>query len=167
MSFTQLVFPEKEYNIINPSPVSNMLSLNEIFRESIKKAQSAVDSLDSIVRCENLPLVRGNYEQVTQLFDRLLEMIFRHSAKGSRLFLHVDCTEYTGEAADPFLEKETRRYLIKFHTNIATSESWHTANNDAIAVCKQILSELNGNLVVNSVSSTGCLFAVTLPGKFE
>lgn len=167
MSFSESVFPEKDFHSINPSPVNNMLSLNEVFTESMKKAQAAVNSLHSIVRCENLPVVRGNYEQVTQLFDRLLKMIFSHPPGSSRLFLYVDCTEYTGEAADPFLEKEIRRYLIKFHTNIAISKSWHTANKDAITICKHILSELNGNLVVNSVSSTGCLFAVTLPGKFE
>jgi hypothetical protein len=167
MSFTESVFPEKDFNIINPSPAQNLLSLNDIFRESLKKAQATVDSVHTIVRCENLPQIKGNHEDVATFFDLLLSTIFNHPPAGSRLFLYVDCNEYNEKPEDSILPFGSKRYLLKFHTNVATSKSWHATNDNTIAICKQILSNLNGNLVVNNVSSTGCLFAVTLPGKFD
>lgn len=167
MSLTDSIFPEKEFDTIHPSPASNLLSLNEVFRESMKKAQAAANSLHVIVRCENLPQVNGGYHQLSLVFDQIFNMIFSHIPAGSRLFLYVDCTEYNGDVADPFLPKGMKRYLIRFHTNIAASSGWQKTNDPAISVCKQLLSELNGNLAVNSVSSAGCLFSISLPGKFE
>ena len=167
MTFTEPVYPKKDLDIINPSPGPSMLSLNDIFKESLKKAQAGADSLHTIIRCENLPQVIGDQQEIAQLFDQLLLMIFKHQPAASKLFLYIDCAEYNEEQEDPFLTHGTKRYLIKFNTNVATSKSWHVINDNTIAICKRILSNLNGNLVVNNVSSSGCLFAVTLPGKFE
>lgn len=167
MSAPDSIFPEKEFSTINPSP-QHLISLNDVFRECITKAQATVDSLHIIVRCEDLPKVRGNYNEVSKLFNLLLKMIFSHPPPNSKLFLYVVCTAQHTEVQDPLLQNGYKRYLIKLQTNIDTSRGWQMANDHAIAICKNILSEeLNGNLVVNSVSSTACLFSISLPGKFE
>lgn len=160
MASNESTFPTQEYerkNIQHFSP----LSLNEIFRESMKKAQAKAENLQVIVRCENLPQVYGCHNDMLQLFDNLLSMILHHSPNNSRLFLYVDCEEKYDS------ENKEKRYMIKFNTNIDTHENWKVINSQALVNCKQILAAHNGSLVVNNISSTGCLFIVSLPGKIE
>lgn len=144
------------------SNTTSPLSLNDIFRESMKKAQAQTGNLEVIVRCENLPQIQGNYNQMVELFDNLLSMILNHSPIGSRLFLYIDCEE----DAERSTEKE-KHFLIRFNTNIAAAENWKVINSQALINCKQILSAHNGSLVVNNISSAGCLFIVSLLAKTE
>ena len=94
-------------------------------------------------------------------------MILNHHPQTSRLFLYVDCEEDSGDIIDMSLEEGFKRYNIKFHTNVTTHDKWKLANSQALINCRQVLSNHNGTLVVNDISSTGCLFTVLLPGKIE
>lgn len=160
MSVNESTFSTRGYeskNIHHTSP----LSLNDIFRESMKKAQAQVDNLQVIVRCENLPQVHGSRNEMLQLFDNLLGMILNHPPRNSKLFLYVDCEEAeTGS-------NNEKQYTIKFNTNIDTHENWKVINSQALVNCRQILSTHHGTLVVNNISSSGCLFILSLPGKME
>lgn len=153
-------FPTPEYEI-KKSQQPAILSLNDVFKESMKKAQAALNSFQMIVRCENLPQIRGNYAEMLQLFDNLLKMILNHPPKNSKLFLYVDCEE------DNQKKNGEKHFIIKFNTNIDKQENWKVINSQALVNCKQILAAHNGSLVVNNLSSTGCLFIVSLPGKME
>jgi hypothetical protein len=123
--------------------------------------------LQLIVRCEALPKIQGNFNEMLKLFDHLLSMILSHHQKTSRLFLYVDCEEESNDVIDMSLEEGFKRYTIKFHTNITTQGNWKLLNNQALVSCQQILSNHSGNLAVNEISKTGCLFSVLLPGKIE
>lgn len=161
MAVNESTFPTQDYGKKNIHHTS-MLSLNEIFRESMRKAQAEVDNLQVIVRCENLPKIEGNQKEMMQLFDNLLSMILNHPPKNSKLFLYVDCEEDEENS-----KNAEKRYIIKFNTNIAAHEDWKVINSQALINCRQILSGHNGSLVVNHINSTGCLFILSLPGKME
>lgn len=167
MSVSDSTFPNKNIDaaVFHHASV-NMLSLNQVFKESMKKAQAQTGNLEMIVRCENLPQIRGNHTEIVQLFDLLLAMILNNPPQNSKLYLYVDCEEEMADIIDLHFEG-AKQYLIKFYTNITTHDHWKVLNSQSLIDCKQILSGHHGNLVVNNISSTGCLFTISLPGKFE
>ena len=140
------------------------LSLNDVLKGSLKKAQGAVDHLKIIVRCETLPVVKAGHDDMVRLFDDLLGMILNHPPSSSRLYLYVDCEQLPADAG---AEEEEQRYLIRFHTNITTHDQWKLVNSQPLVHCRQILSRYGGTLVVNEINSSGCLFLLSLPGKIE
>jgi hypothetical protein len=167
MTILDSTFSDRNYKTLEKNFLPGLLSLNEILQESLKKAQAQVDKAQLIVRCESLPMIKADHADIVKLFDDLISMILNQPPNTTRLFLYVDCEEDRSDIIDMTLGESTKRYVIKFHTNITTHEHWKLVNRQALVNCRQTLSRHNGNLVVNDVSSTGCLFSVSLPGKFE
>lgn len=168
MSILDSTFPNRSYKTLEKNFLpSGLLSLNEILQESLKKAQTQVDKAQLIIRCESLPLIKADHDEIVRLCDDLIGMILNQPPNTTRLFLYVDCEEDRSDVIDMTLNEGNKRYIIKFHTNITTHQHWRLVNSQTLINCRQILSKYNGNLVVNDVSSTGCLFSVSLPGKFE
>ena len=167
MSTLDSKFQERNLNTLENKYLPGFLSLNEVLQVSLKKAQAQVDKVKLIVRCETLPRVKADQESVIKLFDGLLGMILNSRPGDSRLFLYIDCEEDTSDVIDMNLEEGLKRYFIKFHTNIVAHDNWKLVNSQSLISCRQILSRHNGNLAVNDISSSGCLFSVWLPGKIE
>lgn len=159
--------PGNSFNTLDIQSGYPLVALNEILRETLKKAQADIDHLQLIVRCENLPFVKANYDEAVQLFDDLLGMILKHSPGSARLFLYIDCEEDTTDIIDMMQDAGFKRFNIKFHTNITTHEHWKLMNSHLLIRCRQTLARFNGSLVVNDISNAGCLFSVSLPGKTE
>ena len=160
-------FPEGDQKTFQRKHIVVPLALNEVLQESLRKAQVQVDKVKLIVRCETLPLVIAEHGEMVKLFDELLGMILNHPPDAGRLFLYINCEEDNSDIIDMTLEEGIKRYCIKFHTNIITHENWRLVNSQGLINCRQILSRHNGNLAVNDISGTGCLFSVSLRGKTE
>lgn len=167
MSILDSTFPNRNYNTLPKKYPDSLLDLNSVLQESLKKAQARVDHLQLIVRCESLPQIKADHEEMVKLFDDLLGMILNHPPTASRLFLYVDCEEGSSDVIDMNVEKSFERYIIKFHTNVTTHDSWKLLNSQTLVNCRQILSKYNANLAVNEISKTGCLFSLSLQGKIE
>ncbi|HEY6955454.1 MAG TPA: hypothetical protein VI385_09425 [Flavisolibacter sp.] len=167
MSTLDSKFLDGNFNTLEKKYPPSFLSLNEVLQLSLKKAQAQVDKVKLIVRCETLPRVKAEQEEMVKLFDGLLGMILNSGQGNARLFLYIDCEEDTTDVIDMNLEAGLKRYFIKFHTNIVAHDNWKLVNSQSIIGCRQILSRHNGNLAVNDISSSGCLFSVWLPGKIE
>jgi light-regulated signal transduction histidine kinase (bacteriophytochrome) len=167
MSILDSTFPNGNYNTLQKKYPEDLLDLNMVLKECLKKAQAGVDDLQLIIRCESLPRIRAVYDEMVKLFENLLGTILNHAPETSRLFLYVDCEEDSNDVIDMTLEEGFKRYTIKFHTNVTTNDSWKLVNSQALINCRQILSNHNGNLAVNEISKTGCLFSVSLPGKID
>lgn len=167
MSVVDSTFPEREFNTVRNVQIPTLVSLNEVFRDSLRKAQAGSVPLQMIIRCESLPRIKTHSSEMSLLFDSLLGMILNHPPNTSQLFLYVDCEEMNGDIIDMTLAEGFKRYTIKFFTNVTTNENWKVVNSQALINCRQILSRHSGTLVVNEISSAGCLFSVSLPGKIE
>jgi len=167
MSILDSKFHERSYNTLEKKYFPGFISLNEVLQESLKKAQVQVDKVKLIVRCEPLPATKADHDELVKLFDGLLGMILNSGLENSRLFLYIDCEEDTSDIVDMTIDANVKWYLIKFHTNVIAHDNWKLVNSQALISCRQILSRHNGNLAVNDISSSGCLFSVWLPGKIE
>jgi len=140
-----------------------MLSLNDIFKESMRKVQKSLGQVGIIVRCEILPQVRGNKEDISQLFEELIRMIVKNPVAGAKLYLYVACSESMDVSNE---DEGFKTYTIKFRTNISPNENWESSNIQALDKCRNILSLHHAAFLVNSNNSSGCLFSFSLPGKF-
>lgn len=151
-----------------PDPISKtMMDLGEMFRESMKKYQAGPFKDSIIIRCETLPVIEGSKDQITQLFDNLVSMIFRYPPSGSKLFLYIDCDEMEPEKVKGGKSTNVKEYTIKFHTNISTNDTWKKENEGLIASCGQLVLAQKGTFGVNNINNTGCLFSLTFPGKLK
>ena len=72
MSVLDSTFPNREYNTLSKKNGTGLLALNDVLKESLKKAQAQVDRVQLVVRCEPLPLVKAGHEELLKLFDDLI-----------------------------------------------------------------------------------------------
>ena len=155
---TELPVPEKRSDLQKiPSP---MFSLNDVLRESLR---ALYENPGVVVRCEPLPFISGKKDELVRLFNMLIAMITGFKPAASKLFLYVDCNEGT---ANLHSGPGFRNFVIKFHTSITTSEAWKEQHKDILFDCEKIVTEHKGKFQVNNISNTGCLFAISLAGKF-
>jgi hypothetical protein len=164
MSVTRQSLSNRTYDSKNFYPLT-MLSLNEIFRESMRRVQPAFAQLQIIVRCENLPVIKGNQEDITGVFEDLIRLILGYSATASQLFLYIDCEEADHGPADDIVQEGFKRYTIKFRTNISPDGNCEEVHKEIFAKCRQVLSVHNANFHVNRPNHTGFLFSISVPGK--
>lgn len=162
MSATDSTLSSQGHDIAPDVHLVTLLPLNDLFKESMRQAQVRCGTGAIALRCEPLPIVRGNREEMIQLFDALAGSIFSARPTGSKFFLHVDCTQADEAAGDGFREVQ-----IRFHTNITSDAAWRKANEAALANCTRILTLHGAGLAVREVKDNGCLFSITIPGKFQ
>jgi len=162
MSVTDSTLSSQGHDIAPHVHLVTLLPLNDLFKESMRQAQVRCGTANVVLRCEPLPFVRGNREEMIQLFDALTNSIFSARPTGSKFFLHVDCTQVDEPADDGF-----RQVQIRFHTNITSDAAWRKTNEGALANCTRILTLHGAVFAVREVKDNGCLFSITIPGKFQ
>ena len=164
MSVTRRHLLNKTYDQKNFYPLT-MLSLNDIFRESMRKIQPFFAQVKIIVRCENLPVIKGNLEDISWIFEEMIRIIFRYSGTKSQSFLYVDCEEGEAGFEDDIISEGFKKYTIKFRTNITPHENWEEVHKELLTKFRLILSKHNAKFQVNKPNHTGFLFSISVPGK--
>ncbi|HWJ93028.1 MAG TPA: hypothetical protein VNR87_18070 [Flavisolibacter sp.] len=165
MSVADSAVPRNGHDIRNQISSGFTVPLNDVLQEALRRLDGLLTRDNFIVRCEELPQVRGTVEELKQLFSSLIDLIFA-SASRSRLFLHVGCSAIQLDAHQS-VASTMKRYQIRIQTNINPGKGWKDQHQVALGKCEEILSRLDGTLSVNPVTNTGCLFILTVPGKFE
>ena len=158
--------------LTNPEPEplpgsvqSPAFSLNDVFQERMRKAKDLHEHLHVVVRCEQLPHIEGNREEIGKLFDSMISMIVNSMAAGSKLFLHIDCEEVTIVPEELPGTSEKNAFQIRFYTNSAIDEAWKESHAQALLRCQLIAAGHHGSFTLNHLRQTGCLFSLTIPGK--
>jgi hypothetical protein len=139
-----------------------VVNLNEVITTSIKPYLLSGRNRNIIVRCANLPSVPGNRRVLQSVFDTLVRMIMVCPGSIKR-FLHIQCEE---QRSRPSMTVVTS-YCITFHTNLTTDQEWKHLNEESLLHCQQKLVSANGLLSVHEISTTGCLFSISLQGKIN
>jgi hypothetical protein len=159
--------PDKGQDQTIPVKYTNLLSLNELFRESMKLVQLQYGQLNTTTRCDGLPTIRGEKEEIRQLFEMIISMIFLSKHSGPKHFLYVDCVE--DESKKDMLPNRDgwKIFEIRFNTNIIADEAWLQKNENDIARCNRIVSSHNAIFAINHINHKGCLCSIAVPGKFQ
>jgi len=150
----------------NNFQVKEIADLNEVLHYVLGKYTISEDK-NFIFRFDKMPLVFGNNEQYTSLFDALMSMIISHPPVNSKLFLYVKCAEEKQEndRMDVQLTGEHSFCKIDIYSNINTDKNWVATYQSKLAECALQASKIRGSFSFFPISNTGCLFSVTLPVK--
>lgn len=142
------------------------IDLNEALHSALQK-QTADKNVLSILRSDKLPLVCGHRENIVRMLDAISFMIINHPPLNSKLFLYVKCEQEPPEheVLNLRLTPGERLYQLFFHTNITTDENWKLIYQEQLATCAVIAEENRGSFNFHTISNTGCLFSLILPGK--
>ncbi|HEV7331337.1 MAG TPA: hypothetical protein VGN63_09885 [Flavisolibacter sp.] len=115
-----------------------------------------------VLRCDDLPLVKGDEATLENLFQGLLQMILQKKEEVQTLFLHISCT---ADEKTPMEKAGTRFFTTQFNTNIIPCTAWFERNKGRLDELSAMVAQSNGSLAVNQFRSSGCIFSVSLPGK--
>jgi len=147
---------------ITVNPAMSLSSMNEALQQALKNYDTSDKSI--IIRCESLPRYEGNNEQMTEVFDQLLSTIFYQPFNGSQLFLYINCRE--SKDIESFCKPGFKAFEVVFQTNITTDDEWRRQIVPVLKKCDSLLSRMDATLLVNTQTSKGCLFVISLQGKF-
>lgn len=149
--------------------LKTVIDLNEVLGEVMKRFQSSLERNKVISRCEILPVVEANKQQITRVFDNLINNIIASShALGTNLFLSINCNEESSLVRlNDNGKSDYKNYIISFYTNIQTNEDWEYNHQRMIAECKHLLENNSGSFAMNNKLNSGCSFYITLPGKLR
>jgi hypothetical protein len=138
--------------------------LNDVMQQSLHRFQSGIRNQNVIVRYESLPVIEADKTAMIKVFGSLVQMIINHPPEGSKLYLYVDCEEESREQ-DSETHYVSKRYFIRFHTNITTNEEWKAEYQRVLEECTAMLKQFGAGFTVNEIKNTGCLFSISLSGK--
>ena len=140
--------------------------LDEVFRDVLNKytVEKGI-----IFRLDKLPSVNGNREHVRFLFDALISMVVNHPPANSKLFLYVKCSpeKVDSDIMDLRLAPGNALYKIDVYSNITTDKNWEMLYLEKLKECALEATKISGNFSFSPIMNTGCLFSLTLPGKYN
>jgi hypothetical protein len=137
------------------------INLGDVIRQALQPFLSAGRNREVIFRCDDLPAVSAEPGVIQEVFSRLIRMIMQHPSD-SRKFFYIRCEEKL-----PSLKQKAARstYIIEFHTNLSNHSQWMQLNQESILDCQQIMLRHGLDLAVHEITTTGCLFSISLQGK--
>lgn len=113
-----------------------------------------------VLRCDELPHLKGTEEELERIFSALLQMILHQKETVSQLFLHVHAKTALQETVSM---TGSTYYIIQFNTNITPCAGWMQNNEKQLTDIQTILDKYNGSLQL--AEAQGCIFSFSLPGK--
>lgn len=140
------------------------VELSKTLHQALLKIQGVIESHRIIIRCEQLPVLRGNSDHFKKLFDVILSLVLSEPPAGSKQFLYVKCEEEEIAEDVLVLSGHHKTYIIHFHSNILLGAFWPTAYQHLITECEQIAKTYSGSFSYTHLNS-GSLFTLRLSGK--
>ena len=141
----------------------NAVDANQLLQKAIQKLPVEVRS-EIVLRCDELANLQITAEALEDAFTQLLQMIAEERESGTKLFLHITCSqENKGESEA--ISHRLSRFLIQFHTNLTPHAAWMQDAENRINRIASILPPFGGSLQVNQLKNSGCVFCIALPGK--
>jgi len=141
--------------------VEEFINLNEMIRQALKPFMSAGRNIDIIVRCSDMPYIKGEPELVREVCKDLVKMIMLYPGNSKR-FLHIKCVEQLPISRQ---RQPVSNFIIEFHTNLTTDPNWKQIHHETILSCQQKLLSCKANLAVHEILIAGRLFSISLQGK--
>ena len=162
-SLSDFSVPPGEMQVPMPAGLPVTIPLDQVIRQALKKLQDEKPGL--IIRCEQLPAVHGDLQQLRLFFDLLFNMVREHHTSIHQLFLYIHCEETSRMPQD--VSSREKHYHIRMHTNITCAQAWQQTNAATIEQCTGIVEAHKGSFQISNINNTGCLFSIILPGKLQ
>lgn len=145
--------------------VGGLVDLNRVVRQTFEDQKQRVTQLQTIIRCDALPLVQGHTQIFLMLFGKLVALILDHPPRNSKLFIYLKCDKKATDVIDLSLPEGFMHHELGFYTNSNITPEWEKVNSDTLARCQQLAHESGATMSWQTAPGAGCLFTVILPGK--
>ncbi|WP_436343861.1 ATP-binding protein [Natronorubrum sp. FCH18a] len=131
--------------------------------------QLRIEETNATITVDELPTVRGDADQLAQLFRHLLSNALKYSGEGTpKVHIGVERTDDgcrfsvadEGIGIDPEYQERIFKVFESLH---ATDESEPDAGGVGLALCERIVERHGGTLWVESTSGEGATFYFTIP----
>lgn len=123
------------------------------------------DLRTSVIRCDELPVVQGDEEDLTRTFLYVLDFILSCPPAENTLFLHIKCEIARTDYIDLSFDTTHKMYTITFHSN--SEAEGRDFPHEQKKYCMNCLSGIKGQFNVNTEPGTGWLFTLEVPGKLK
>ena len=137
---------------------------NEVLQSAIQGLKTEVRN-SLILRCDELPFVQADKKMLGKAFSQIVQLIVDQKDAATKLYLHISAAVDPVERTGLSLPEGFTPCLIQFHTNITPCNEWMKTAVQQISNITVLLGPFGGNLLVNPLKNSGCIFSVSLPGK--
>lgn len=144
-----------------------LTDLNRLVQQVFEEHQQRVAQMQTIVRCDTLPLVQVGEQSLLALFRNIVGLVLEHPPRNSKLFIYIKCERKATDIIDMTIPDGFIQYEIRFYTNSNNSPDWQKVNIDTLALSEQLSSESKGVLEFPAIRNAGYLFTLNLPGKIN
>jgi signal transduction histidine kinase len=140
---------------------------NQVVADALRNLSTMLDETHAIVRCDPLPVVRGDLRQLTQLFENLIENAIAYRSKRP-IIISISATENDKEWAFSVGDRGIgvaaglrQRIFTIFQRDRTRNQPDGTGIG--LAVCKRIIDRHGGRIWIAQNTGGGSTVRFTLP----
>lgn len=159
------------------SHIADTTDLQEVLTKAKDELQAELNKSGAKIEADNLPVLKGNANQLLYLFKNLLSNSLKFQAKGNRPHIQITAAQVDGheigKGDDEFLKLSFNdnglgfdsRYTKKIFQVFQRLHTRHHFEGTGIglAVCKKIMDNHNGYITANSSEGNGATFHCYFP----
>lgn len=140
-------------------PATGCVETYAIIQKALRR-HLAENRKNIVLRCDELPQFSGTEGDAEAIFAPLLQVLVQQKNKDTKQYLHIRCKEETGGPGGAGFP----HYTLVFQSNTAPALS-ENGLHQVMEQVSTLLKKYKGDLSLNQISSRGCTFALSLPGK--
>ena len=160
------------------------IDLNHVMNTIMEDFELLIEEKNAVIEWTKLPVIRGIFLQINQLFANLISNALKFSHKDRQPRITVTCTVASqGDFHnDRDLNADTDYYIISFHDNgigfnqknarqifdifqRLHGKTEYEGTGIGLAMCKKIAQNHDGDIVAESQEGEGSVFHVFLPAR--
>lgn len=157
LRYTRIEIKVQEFGLVN---------MEDVLKEVVSDLELAFQSAGARVEIGKLPVVRGDPNQLRQLFQNLIDnaLKYRRLNVESKIKIYGDnCTLFVEDNGIGFEEKYLSKIFQPFQRLHGRNE--YSGIGMGLAICRKIVERHNGHITATSTPGVGSTFIVTLPAS--
>lgn len=145
------------------------IDLNEIFRKTIFNLMNMIEEKKAVVQANNLPLFLGNEVEFLLLFQNLIQNAIKYNESDEPTVIisahqNNDVLSIAFQDNGIGINEEYFDKIFEFFKRLHNA-SEYPGTGIGLGLCKRIVENYNGTIVVESQVGQGTCFTVNLPLK--
>ncbi|WP_232703566.1 PAS domain-containing sensor histidine kinase [Halobacterium wangiae] len=143
------------------------VDLDVVVKDALADLQFRIDRHDAEVVVGELPVVRGDGGQLRQVFQNLLDNAIEYSGEKTpsvEVSAERDGNEWVISVADEGIgiDEDDAERVFEVFQRLHSREA-HSGTGIGLALCDRIIERHNGDIWIESESSEGATFSMSLP----
>ena len=142
--------------------------LDEVIAESLRHINKKHDDYKIVTDCEELVLARMDVRLIIQVLVNLIDNAIKYTPPGSIICIRGSKADGKAQISvednGPGIPNEMKPHIFEmFYTGKTTIADSHRSLGLGLALCRSIIEEHKGTLVLTDHAPHGCNFIFTLP----